>query len=351
VLVTCIKMDSNENPFGPSPKAVQAMQEAVGACNRYPDNDARKLRHRVAELNRLPAEQVLIGAGSSDLLGIACRSLLKQGLDAVTSRLSFIVYSIATKAAGGRLIEIPPRNHGFDLEGILDAIGSDTRIVFLANPNNPTGSAIESDEVDHFLKRVPEYVTVVLDEAYYDFANYFAAQRGKHYSRSLDYVREGRRVIVLRTFSKAHGLAGIRVGYGFGPADLMASMGRMRTTFSISGPAQAGALAALEDEAHIQRVLENNAQETSLLREKVAELGYLVVETWANFLFCEVREDASALANRLRAEGIMIRPLGPWGAPTAIRITIGTAEQNRSFLTAFQKVVANASARQTNPER
>lgn len=343
--VTCIKMASNENPFGPSPKAVEAMRQSVAECNFYPDNDARELRYHLAEINQVKPEQVLISAGSSDLIGILCRTLLRPGSNALTSKLSFIVYPIATKAAGGTLIEVPTRNDGFDLYAIQRAIDPETRIVFLANPNNPTGTVIEAADVEHFLAKVPNHVTVVLDEAYYDFASYFAAQRRLQYSRSLDYVREGRNIVVLRTFSKAHGLAGIRVGYGFGPSELMGYLGRMRTTFSISGAAQAGALAALHDDAHIQQVLENNARGASFLTERISELGYRVLETWGNFLYCDVADDASSVAKRLQAEGIVIRPLSTWGAPNAIRITIGTPEQNQLFIDAFQKVMERTPAR------
>jgi histidinol-phosphate aminotransferase len=165
------------------------------------------------------------------------------------------------------------------------------------------------------------------------------------YSHALDYVNEGRKVVVLRTFSKAHGLAGVRVGYGIGPAELMSYFARMRTTFSISTVAQAAALAALEDDVHTQRTLKNNAEQAERLLTGIAELGYHPVPTWANFLYCELSDDAAAMADRLQAEGVIVRPLGAWGAPSAIRITIGTPEQNAIFLTAFKKVMERTPAR------
>ncbi len=185
---------------------------------------------------------------------------------------------------------------------------------------------------------------MILDEAYYDLAQYFAAQRGVDYSHSLQYVNQGRKVVVLRTFSKAHGLAGVRVGYGIGPAELMSYFARMRTTFSVSAPAQAAALAALEDDAHVRKALVNNAEESEHLAETLRELGYEPAPTWGNFLYCELGEDAAALAQRLQSEGVIIRPLGPWGAPTAIRVTIATPEQNAIFLKAFRKVVERSMA-------
>jgi histidinol-phosphate aminotransferase len=335
----CLRLANNENPFGPSPKAVRAMQEALTECNFYPDNDASQLRQSLAARHRIPADQILVAAGLSSLLGIICRTLLKPGLNAVSSQLSFIVYSIAAKAAGGRLIEVPTKDDGFDLDAIAEVINPDTRLVLLANPNNPTGTLFDAAVLDRFLDKVPERAVVIVDEAYYEYAQYFAQQRGIEYSHSLEYVRGGRNVVVLRTFSKAHGLAGVRIGYGFGPSDLMARFRRMQTTFSVSVPAQVGALAALDDQAHVEKTVKNNAEGGEFLLEEVSQLGYRVVPTWANFIYCELGEDAAAFAKRMQEEGVMVRALGPWGAPNAIRVTIGTPEQNRIFLSVFRKCI------------
>lgn len=343
--VTCIKMASNEAPFGPSPRAVAAMQAVLSDSHLYPDNDARELRDELAHRHNVKQEQVVVTAGSTALLGIIARTLLSPGLNAVTSERSFIVYPIATRAAGGELIEVPTKNDGFDLDALAEAINEKTRIVFVANPNNPTGTLVTADELDRFLHKIPENIITILDEAYYDFAQHQAQTKGVNYSRSLDYVRQGRKVVVLRTFSKAHGLAGIRVGYGVGPTELMSYFARMRTTFSVSVVAQAAAMAALEDENHTRRALENNAAESERLLDGIAELGYHPVPTWANFIYCEIGEDAGAFAKRMQAEGVIIRPLGPWGMPTAFRVTIGTPEQNDTFLKAFKKVMEKVPAR------
>jgi histidinol-phosphate aminotransferase len=343
--VTCIKLASNETPFGPSPCAVQAMQAVLRECNFYPDNDAGELRQNLAERHHVEPEQVVVTAGSTSLLGIIARTLLSPGLNAITSERSFIVYPIATKAAGGQLIEVPMHDNGFDLDAIAAAIDHNTRLVFIANPNNPTGTIVTPDVLDRFLEKVPEHVIVILDEAYCDFAQHFATARGTEYSHSLDYVRDGRKVVVLRTFSKAHGLAGVRIGYGLGPAELMSYFARMRTTFSVSSVAQAAALAALEDDAHTRKAVVNNGEQADWLVRRLTELGYQVLPTWANFVYCELGEDAAAVAKNLQNEGVIIRPLAPWGAPTAIRITIGTPEQNQTFLTAFKKVVEKAAVR------
>ena len=335
-----IKLDSNENPFGPSPLAIEAMQSALAAANSYPDDDCTELRRRLAAYHAVPTEQVLVTAGSTELLALLCQTMLAPGLNAVTSERSFIVYAMAVHAAGAQLIQTPMRkdDDGFDLDAILAAINEDTRIVFLANPNNPTGTMLRAAAVDKFLAEVPRHVVVVLDEAYYEFAMHFAALRKVEYSRSLEYLRRGASVIVLRTFSKAHGLAGLRVGYGLGPAELLAYCARMRNLFSVSSVAQAAALAALDDHNHIGRVVSNNASQAQILGVELSELGYRVVPTAANFLYCDVGEEASGVAGRLRAEGVSVRPLSGWGAPTCIRVSIGTPQQNEFFLSAMRKI-------------
>ena len=343
--VNCIKMASNENPFGPSPMAVKAMQAVLSESNFYPDNDAGELRQRLADFHGIKPEQVVPTAGSTALLGVIARTLLSPGLNAITSERSFIVYPIATQAAGGRLIRVPTLNDGFDLNAIASAVDQHTRIIYIANPNNPTGTLIPVPDLERFLDRMPKHVIVILDEAYYDFAQEFAAIRGVKYSRAIDYVKQARRVVVLRTFSKAHGLAGVRVGYGIGPSELMSYFARMRTTFSVSAVAQAGAMAALEDDAHIRNTLLNNSEQAERLIAKMTDVGYHPVPTWANFLYCDLGDDAAPLATRLQAEGVIVRPLGPWGARSAIRISIGTPEQNDIFLNAFKRVMERSSVR------
>jgi histidinol-phosphate aminotransferase len=343
--VNCVKMASNENPFGPSPRAVEAMQAVLTESNFYPDNDVSELRQKLAERHNVRPEQIVPTAGSTALLGIVARTLLSPGLSAITSERSFIVYPIATQAAGGRLIQVPMREDGFDLNGVAAAVDQHTRIIYISNPNNPTGTLVPAKELDHFLDQLPEHVIVILDEAYYDFAQSFADIRGVNYSHALDYVSQGRKVIVLRTFSKAHGLAGVRAGYGIGPVELMSYFAPMRTTFSVSTVAQAAAMAALDDEHHIQKTLNNNAEQAERLIAGLVELGYHPLPTWANFVYCELREDATAVAKRLQTEGVIVRPLAPWGAPTAIRVTIGTPEQNDIFLNAFKKVTERATVR------
>jgi histidinol-phosphate aminotransferase len=335
-----IRLDSNENPFGPSARVVSAMRSALGAVNSYPEDDSTQLRHKLAAHHGLPPEHVLVTAGSTAMLSLLCQTLLTPGLNAVTSERSFIVYSMAVQAAGAHLVQAPMSSgqDTLDPEALLAAIDSNTRIIFLANPNNPTGTMLDANVVERFQARLPGHVVLVLDEAYYEFAMHFAALQKMKYSNSLEYVRQGASVVVLRTFSKVHGLAGLRVGYGLGPAELVGYCARMRNTFSVSSVAQVAAMAALDDQHYIQRVVESNVVQSRVLSEGLSALGYRVVPTSANFLFCDLGEDAAAVASLLQDEGVAVRPLGPWGAPNCVRVTIGTAEQNQALLQAVRRL-------------
>jgi histidinol-phosphate aminotransferase len=329
-----IALNLNENPFGPSPLAVSAIEAALEEIHRYPEIQATDLHREIARFHAVQPEQILVTAGATELLCMIARALLAPGLNAITSAKSFIVYKLATQVTEGRLIEVPTLNNGYDLNAISKAIDANTRIVFISNPNNPTGTLIPADEMDGFVERLPGHVLLVLDEAYGDFAEHFAKQRKIAYSHALEYVAQRRNVIVLKTFSKAHGLAGLRVGYGIGPGKLISLFTPLRTIFSISSVSQAGAAAALHDSEHIRRAVENNAKQAEILTAELKELGFTVPQTWANFLYCEVGEDAAAVSDRLRERGIIVQPLGLWGAQNAIRVSIGTPEQNQQFLAA-----------------
>jgi histidinol-phosphate aminotransferase len=339
--VKCIKMASNENPFGPSPRALEAIQQAAGEVNLYPDNEVSELRARMAKAHGVQPANIVVTAGSTSLLDVIARTVLEPGSKAITSERSFIVYPIVTKLAGAELVQVPMKDDAFDLEAIAAAVDEKTRLVFLANPNNPTGTRVSAGAVDRFLERLPERVLVVLDEAYADFAQDFTARRGaSEYSHSIEYVRQNCPVMVLRTFSKAHGLAGVRVGYGIGPAELAATFSRVRTAFMVSAVAEAAAIAALEDSAHLKKSIENNAAGEQWLMTQLREMGYRPPETWANFIYVDVGEDSVAVAKRMQAEGVIIRPLSAWGAKTAIRVSIGTPGQNEAFVKALKKVMA-----------
>jgi len=330
-----VKLNANESVYGPSPKALNAMREALAGSHLYPDNDSPTLRQKLAQEHGLSPEQVVVGNGTTALLGVIARTLLQSGLNAVTSACSFISYPAVTETACARLVEVPAVNRGYDLAGILNAIDANTRIVFIANPNNPTGSFLDAAAIDRFLARIPENVIVVLDEAYFDYAQYFAAKRGVGYTHSLDDVRANRNVLVLRTFSKAHGLAGARVGYAMGPPELIAYIAQLQEVFATSTIAQAAALAAIDDKDHIDRALKNNGAQAEWMEEKLRKLGYDILPTWTNFIAIEVGEDSNEFARRLRTKGVLVRPLRAWGAPTSIRVTLGTPEQNQFVLEAL----------------
>jgi histidinol-phosphate aminotransferase len=340
-----IKLDSNENPFGPSSRAMDAMRVALASMHAYPDDLCVDLRSKLAVWHDVRPEQVLITAGSTGMLSLLCQTLLGPGLNAVTSALSFILYGMVVRAVGARLIEAPVRDDEFDLDAILNAINRDTRLVLLANPNNPTGTMLDVQTVDSFLAQVPAHAVVVLDEAYYDFAAHLAGLRKVEYSRSLDYVRQDASVVVLRTFSKAHGLAGLRIGYGLGPAELLGYCARMANTYSVSSVAQTAGLAALDDQNHVQRTVSNNAAQAPVLLEGFSKLGYRTVPTAANFVYCDVGEDACDFAKRLREQGVFVRPLNAWGAPKCIRVSIGTPEQNQACLDAIRRVAGKTPPR------
>ena len=343
--VRCIKMASNENPFGPSPLAIAAIRQAAPAINFYPDNDANHLRLVLAEHHRVEPEQILVTGGSTALIDILARTLLAPGLNAVTSKNSFIIYSIVTHAAGGRLIEVPTRADGFDLDAILSAITPETRVAYIANPNNPTGTMFYADELDGFIERVPPHVMIALDEAYSDYGEFYSRKHNQTYSRSIAWVRKGRQnVIVLRTFSKAHGLAGLRVGYGIGDPQMLRYFAQMRTAFSVSTVGEAGAIAALKDEAHIRLSVERNSEGVEYLTPPLREMGFRVVPTAANFIYLGTSEDPTQLAGRIQNEGCIVRSLAPWGIPNALRVTVGTPDQNRLFLDAVARVLRPVNA-------
>lgn len=341
-----IKMASNENPLGPSPLALEAMRDAAAKANFYPDIDGTDLRVALAGRHNLTPEQVFVADGSTPLLHLLAYLSLRPGLNCISSERSFIIYPIAVGAAGGEYITFATRNDGYDLDAIAAAINDRTRLVILANPNNPTGTMFDADATDAFLCRVPEHVLVVLDEAYSDFAQYFADLRGITWSRSLQYVRSGREnLVVLRTFSKAYGLAGLRLGYACAHPELLRYLARLRSSFSVSVLAEAAGLAAIQDQAHVRRTLENNAAGAAWLVKHLAELGLRALPTSGNFIYFESEENADVVSKRMQAEGVIVRSLVPWGIENGIRVTIGTPEQNDRFLQALKKAMSVAVAR------
>jgi histidinol-phosphate aminotransferase len=327
--IHAVKLASNENPLGPSPKAMQAARHALGEANWYPDGGSKRLREVLAARNHVRFEEVFVGLGSSEIIDLASRVLLRPGLDGITSEGSFALFAIAIRASGGRLIQTPMRNYTFDLDAISAAVTPETRVVYIANPNNPTGTAFGHEEFAAFLKRVPGDVLIVLDEAYHEYT----ARPDLPKSREL--FREYNNILMLRTFSKVYGLAGLRIGYGIGHPTLVAEMNKLRTPFNVTSVGQAAALAALDDYEHVRRSVESNRSERARLFDELRKLGFSPVPSECNFLFVPIGPSAKALCDELLLEGVIVRPMGWMGFPEAIRISVGNPAENTKLLMAL----------------
>jgi len=331
-----VKLASNENPLGPSPLAVAAAQRALSEAHRYPDGGGYYLREKLAGRLGVGMENIILGGGSTELIDLAARTLLNHGDEGATSVGSFPMYYISIRATGARLVEVPLRQYGFDLEAIAQAITPHTKLIYLANPNNPTGTMFTADAFDRFLGQVPESAVIVLDEAYYEYVG------RADYSRSVERVRQGRNLVVLRTFSKVYGLAGMRIGYGIGPAALLEEMNKVRLPFNTSGVAQAAALAALDDAEHVRRSVESNRASLKQLSEGLAAMGVRYIPSAGNFLLVDLGSEAQPVADELLKLGVIVRPMRWMGFPNAIRVTVGTRQENEKFLSALAQVRAGA---------
>lgn len=330
---SAIKLASNENPYGASPKAVEAIQKSLRNINLYPDGNGYYLRKKLAEVHHLEMEQVILGAGSTDLIELAAKTFLTGGDEAITSESAFYIYQLAIDEMGAGLVLVPMRDMTFDLAGIARAITQRTKLIYLGNPNNPTGTMFAATELDRFLEALPPRILVVLDEAYHDYV------RRPDYSHALDYVRSGRNVLVLRTFSKVHGLAGLRIGYGMGHRELIESLNRVRSPFNASSPAQSGALAALDDRDHVTRSVESNLAEMKFVTEELTLAGVRYTSSVGNFLLIDTGRDCEEDFARLLHAGIIVRPMKLYGFPTSLRVTIGTHPENEKFLEALRQVM------------
>jgi histidinol-phosphate aminotransferase len=327
--IHAVKLASNENPLGPSPKAMEAARRALSEANWYPDGGSKRLREVLAGRNNVRFEEVFVGLGSSEIIDLASRVLLRPGLDGITSEGSFTLFAIAIRASGGNLIQTPMRHYTFDLDAIAAAVTPQTRIIYIANPNNPTGTAFGAAEFSAFLKKVPGDVLVVLDEAYREYA------ARPDLPNSHELFREYNNILTLRTFSKVYGLAGLRIGYGIGHPTLVAEMNKLRTPFNVTSVGQAAALAALDDYEHVQRSVEMNRVERRRLYDELRKLGFSPVPSECNFLFVPIGPHAKVLCDELLQEGVIVRPMGWMGFPEAIRISVGNPAQNTKLLVAL----------------
>jgi len=330
--IHAVKLASNENPLGPSPKAMEAARRALGEANWYPDGGSKRLREVLAARNNVRFEEVFVGLGSSEIIDLASRVLLRPGLEGITSEGSFALFAIAIRASGGHLIQTAMRNYTFDLDAIAAAVTPLTRVIYIANPNNPTGTAFGADEFAAFLKRVPGDVLVVLDEAYREYA------ARPDLPNSHELFREYNNILTLRTFSKVYGLAGLRIGYGIGHPTLVAEMNKLRTPFNVTSVGQAAALAALDDTEHVSRSVESNRVERQRLFDELRNLGFSPVPSETNFLFVPIGPNAKSLCDELLLEGVIVRPMGWMGFPEAIRISVGSPAENTKLLLGLASV-------------
>jgi histidinol-phosphate aminotransferase len=334
-----VKLASNEGQYGPFPAAREAIERGIGDLNRYPDGGAYRLTLALAEKHGVRPENVALAAGADGVIMYLSLATLDPGDDVVCGWPSFPSYVLDAMKMGATPVRVPLTDDRYDLEALLAAVTPRTKIVYVANPNNPTGTMVGRAELDAYFDRVPEHVLTVLDEAYFEYVDEAEYPDGiEEYLK-----RDGRRVLVLRTFSKIYGLAGLRVGYGIGPTEVVEAVKKVRNAFDINQAAQDAALASLGDDDEIRRRRAETAVARAGLVEACAALPVRVAAPpLANFLFVDSGGDAGTLFQALLHEGVIVRPLAPFGAPGAIRVTVGTAEENELFAHAFARCLALA---------
>lgn len=327
-----VKLASNENPLGPSVKAVEAISKAAASVHRYPDGSCFYLKRRLAEHLSVSEDMLIIGNGSNEIIELLVRTFVDDGEEVLMGDPSFAVYPIITQAERRTGVKVPLKDLTIDLDAMARAITDKTRVIFIANPNNPTGTMVTETELDRFMGQIPDDVIVCLDEAYYEFVT------DDSFPDSVKYVREGRPVLVLRTFSKIYGLAGLRVGYGVASPELIKYMDRVRQPFNVNSLAQAAAIAALDDTLHVERSRECNTEGIRFMTGELTSLGYVCVPTQANFLLVKVG-DGKRIYDGLLKKGIIVRPMQGYGLGEYIRINTGTTEENKRFIEAFKEVI------------
>ena len=327
-----IKLASNENPFGPSPLAIAALQKSLAGLSLYPDGNAFYLKNKLAAKLGLETSHLVLGNGSNEIIEFLGHAFLRPGVEVVVSQYCFAIYPIITKLFGANLITVPAKNYGHDLPAMLKAITPDTALVFVANPNNPTGTLATREEIIQLVNEVPDHVILVLDEAYIEFLE-----------DPLDLsplVRAGARknLVLMRTFSKIYGLAGLRVGYGIAHPEVVSALEKIRQPFNINLPAQIAALAALDDEDHVRKTRSNNFGELEFYERAFREMGLDYVPSAANFVLVRVKEGQRVFEG-LQRQGVITRPMGGYGLPEWIRISVGTPDENSRCLAALKEVL------------
>jgi histidinol-phosphate aminotransferase len=331
-----VKLASNEGQFGPFPAAIAAIEHGARELNRYPDGGAYRLRTALAEKHGVEFDNVTLAAGADAVVMYLSLAVLDPGDEIVCGWPSFPSYVLDAVKMGAEAKRVSLTDYRYDVDTILEQVGERTKIVYLCNPNNPTGTMVGRAKIDEYFERVPEHVLTVLDEAYFEYVDDADYPNG-----IAEYFRPGRRVLVLRTFSKIYGLAGLRVGYGIGPAEVVSALGKVRNAFEINQTAQDAALASLGDDDEIDRRRRITAEGRAQLERACTDLGLQVAAPpVANFVYAEVGPDARPVFDALLREGVIVRPLAPFGAPGAIRVTVGTTEENDLFAAALGRVLA-----------
>jgi histidinol-phosphate aminotransferase len=333
-----VKLASNEGPFPPFPAAVEAVERAIRGLNRYPDGGVYSLRSALAAQHRLGMDEVIVGGGADGVIDLLSQATLDEGDEVVCGWPSFPSYVLDALKLGAVPRRVPLRDHVYDLDAMLDEVGPRTKLVYVCYPNNPTGTANAGEELVEFVSRLPEHVLAVIDQAYFEYVD------DPGYVDTADLLRAGRRVVVLRTFSKIYGLAGLRVGYGLAPADVVAATSKVRRAFDVDAVAQAAALASLGDADELARRRALNAEGLAELERTLRAAGLEpVVPSLGNFLFADVG-DGAAMFDQLLRRGVIVRPLAGFGAPEAIRVTVGTPEENAFFAAALGQVQMSLSS-------
>jgi histidinol-phosphate aminotransferase len=327
-----IKLASNENPLGPSPAALAAMEKALGSLHLYPDGNAFYLKQKLAAKLGLDPTNLILGNGSNEIIEFVGHALMRPGVDVVVSQYCFLVYPLVTRLFGANLVTVPARNYAHDLPAMLRAITPQTRVVFVANPNNPTGTLAAREEIVQLINEVPPQVLLVMDEAYIEFLN--------DACDLVPLLRHGNRpnLLLMRTFSKIYGLAGMRLGYGIGHPDLIATLEKVRQPFNINALVQAGALAALDDDEHLRRTRANNAAGMHFFQAACHQLKLKTIPSAANFLLIHVG-DGPRVVQDMQKQGVIVRPMGAYGLGEWIRISIGTPAENARCLEALKQVL------------
>lgn len=325
-----IKLASNENPIGPSSRALAALAGATDNLHRYPDGGGHRLRQVLAERWKVSSEQIILGNGSDELLGLLARAFLAPGDDAVMADHTFVIYRMEVTAAHGNPIVVPLTNWTHDLDAMARAVTPRTRLLFVCNPNNPTGTMVSAEEVERLMASVPNDVVVVFDEAYFEYV------RDPRFPDTIAYVRDGRNAVVLRTFSKIYGLAGLRIGYGITTPEIAGILNRIRPPFNANSLAQRAAAAALGDEEHVARSRSVNAEGMAQVSQGLEALGLTPIPSQTNFLYFDVGRDGRQVFEALLREGIIVRHI----EGTMLRVTIGLADENAAFLQALKRVLA-----------